>query len=107
MKRIKLDDLEKNEFYKMPKKIYEFNLRPVDRELYMLCFENWRLSLKNNWINSNDEIYFYASQKKMAKKMKVSKPTIISAFKKLIENELLEAVKESGESNIYYLANII
>lgn len=106
MKRIKIDDIEENNFYKMPKKIYEFDLKPVDRELYMLCLENWRLSVKNNWINENGEIFFYASQNKLAKQMKVSKPTIISSFKNLISKELLEAEKELGEANMYYLAEL-
>ena len=106
MKRIKIDDVEKTNFYKMPKKIYEFDLKPVDRELYMLCLENWRLSVKNNWINENGEIFFYASQNKLAKQMKVSKPTIISSFKNLISKELLEAEKELGEANMYYLAEL-
>jgi len=106
MKRIKIDDIEENNFYKMPKKIYEFDLKPVDRELYMLCLENWRLSVKNNWINENGEIFFYASQNKLAKQMKVSKPTIISSFKNLISKELLEAEKELGGANMYYLAEL-
>ena len=107
MKRIKIDDIEKSNFYKMPKKIYELdNLKPVDRELYMLCLENWRLSVKNNWINENGEIFFYASQNKFAQQMKVDKKTIIAAFKKLINNDLLEAEKEKGEPNMYYLADL-
>ena len=106
MKRIKIDDVEKTNFYKMPKKIYEFGLKPVDRELYMLCLENWRLSVKNNWINENGEIFFYASQNKLAQQMKIDKKTVISAFKKLISNHLLEAEKECGEANMYYLANL-
>ena len=106
MKRIKIDDVEKTNFYKMPKKIYEFGLKPVDRELYMLCLENWRLSVKNNWINENGEIFFYASQNKLAQQMKIDKKTVISAFKKLISNHLLEAEKERGEANMYYLANL-
>ena len=72
----------------------------------MLCLENWRLSVKNNWINENGEIFFYASQNKLAKQMKVSKPTIISSFKNLISKELLEAEKELGEANMYYLAEL-
>lgn len=106
MKRIKIDDVEKTNFYKMPKKIYEFGLKLVDRELYMLCLENWRLSVKNNWINENGEIFFYASQNKLAQQMKIDKKTVISAFKKLISNHLLEAEKERGEANMYYLANL-
>ncbi|MBB1534198.1 replication initiator protein A [Leptotrichia sp.] len=106
MKRIKIDDVEKSNFYKMPKKIYEFDLKPVDRELYMLCFENWRLSVKNNWINENGEIYFYASQNKLSWQMKIDKKTVISSFKRLILNDLLEAEKELGEPNMYYLADL-
>ena len=106
MKRIKIDNIEESNFYKMPKKIYDFKLKPVDRELYMLCLENWRLSVKNNWINEKGEIFFYASQNKLAKQMKIDKKTVISAFKTLMLSKLLEAEKERGEANMYYLADL-
>ena len=104
--RIKIDDVEITNFFKMPKKIYNFNLKPVDRELYMLCSENWRLSVKNGWVNENGEIFFYATQSVLAKQMNVSKDTIISAFERLVVSGLLEVEKEVGKPNKYYLINL-
>ena len=90
----------------MPKKIYEFELKPIHRELYMLCLENWRLSVKNNWINEQGEIYFYATQETLMKQMMIDKKTVIKAFEKLIEVGLLQVEKERGLQNKYYLIDI-
>ena len=104
--RIKVSDIEESNYYKMPKAIYELDLKPIDREVYMLCLENWRLSVSNNWINESNEIYFYATQEKISEVLKVNKSTIIRSFKKLIENNLLETEKENGNANKYFLKKI-
>ncbi len=104
--RLKIENVEQNNFYKMPKKIYEFKLKPVHRELYMLCLENWRLSVRNNWINEQGEIYFYATQETLMKQMMVDKKTVIKAFEKLLEVGLLQVEKEKGLQNKYYLIDI-
>ncbi len=104
--RLKIENVEQSNFYKMPKKIYEFELKPIHRELYMLCLENWRLSVKNNWINEQGEIYFYATQETLMKQMMIDKKTVIKAFEKLIEVGLLQVEKEKGLQNKYYLIDI-
>nr|DAP33558.1 MAG TPA: replication initiator protein [Caudoviricetes sp.] len=72
----------------------------------MLCLENWRLSIRNNWVNEEGEIYFYAAQEIMAEKMKLDKKAIIRAFKKLVENGLLQVEKEKGLLNKYFLTDL-
>ena len=104
--RIKIDDVEQSNFFKMPKSIYELDLKPIEREVYMLCIENWRLSISNKWVNENNEIYFYASQEKLSALLRVSRPTIVSAFKRLIEIGLLEVEKDNGNANKYFLIKI-
>ena len=69
--RIKVSDIEESNYYKMPKAIYELDLKPIDREVYMMCLENWRLSVSNKWVNENGEIYFYATQEKISEVLKV------------------------------------
>ena len=90
----------------MPKKIYEYDLKPVDRELYMLCLENWRLSIVNNWVNEDGEIYFYATQEILAKKMNLDKKSVMRSFKKLVEIGILQVEKENGFSNKYFLTDL-
>ena len=104
--RIKISDIEESNFYKMPKPIYELDLKSIEREIYMICMENWRLSLSNKWVNENEEIYFYASQEKLSELLKVSRPTIVSAFKTLIKIGLLEVEKDNGNANKYFLIKI-
>ncbi len=104
--RVKIDSIEQSNFYKMPKKIYEYDLKPVDRELYMLCLENWRLSISNNWVNEDGEIYFYATQEILAKKMNLDKKSVMRSFKKLVEIGILQVEKENGFSNKYFLTDL-
>lgn len=104
--RLKIENIEPSNYYKMPKKIYEYDLKPIHRELYMLCLENWRLSIKNNWVNSNGEIYFYATHEMIMDLMNVGKDAVISAFKKLVELGLLQVEKDKGKANIYYLTDL-
>ena len=104
--RVKIDSIEQSNFYKMPKKIYEYDLKPVDRELYMLCLENWRLSIVNNWVNEDGEIYFYATQEILAKKMNLDKKSVMRSFKKLVEIGILQVEKENGFSNKYFLTDL-
>lgn len=104
--RVKIDSIEQSNFYKMPKKIYEYDLKPVDRELYMLCLENWRLSIANNWVNEDGEIYFYATQEILAKKMNLDKKSAMRSFKKLVEIGILQVEKENGFSNKYFLTDL-
>ena len=104
--RVKIDSIEQSNFYKMPKKIYEYDLKPVDRELYMLCLENWRLSITNNWVNEDGEIYFYATQEILAKKMNLDKKSVMRSFKKLVEIGILQVEKENGFSNKYFLTDL-
>ena len=104
--RVKIDSIEQSNFYKMPKKIYEYDLKPVDRELYMLCLENWRLSIANNWVNEDGEIYFYATQEILAKKMNLDKKSVMRSFKKLVEIGILQVEKETGFSNKYFLTDL-
>ena len=104
--RIKVSDIEESNYYKMPKAIYELDLKPIDREVYMMCLENWRLSVSNKWVNENGEIYFYATQEKISEVLKVSRPTIVSAFKTLIKIGLLEVEKDNGNANKYFLIKI-
>ena len=104
--RVKINSIEQSNFYKMPKKIYEYDLKPVDRELYMLCLENWRLSIANNWVNEDGEIYFYATQEILAKKMNLDKKSVMRSFKKLVEIGILQVEKENGFSNKYFLTDL-
>ena len=104
--RIKVSDIEESNYYKMPKAIYELDLKPIDREVYMMCLENWRLSVLNKWVNENGEIYFYATQEKISEMLRVTKKTILTSFKKLIETGLLETEKDKGNINRYFLKKI-
>ena len=104
--RLKIENVEQSNFYKMPKKIYEYDLKPIDRELYMLCLENWRLSIQNNWVNEEGEIYFYAAQETLAEKMRLDKKAVIRAFKKLVELGILQVEKEKGMLNKYFLTDL-
>lgn len=106
MARLTVKKLKENEqFYKMPKWIYELDLKPLDREVYMISYSNYNLSLANGWTNLHGEIFFYNTQGSLEKLLKSDKRTIRNSFKKLIELDLLEEEKIPGRATRYYLTD--
>lgn len=107
MARLTKEMLEKKEYYQMPKWIYGIeDLKPVDREIYMLGLNNWRLSIENNWINDKGEVYFVLSQEKVGKFLYVSSRTVMRSIEKLVENGLLQVETSNGSPNKYFLVDL-
>ena len=70
--------------------------------LYSIVLERSRLSVKNNWVNADGEVYFVYPVDKLCAMTGLSKPTVIKAKKELIKYGLLEEVR-TGRANRMYL----
>ncbi|MGL5658171.1 MAG: hypothetical protein ACRDDK_03735 [Cetobacterium sp.] len=105
--RLKAEDLERREFLKMPKWLYELKgLKSIDREIYMLGYNNWRLSEKNNWINEKGEIYFLLSLSSLESATGETRKAIIASLKTLVEHGVFEAEKVNGKATKYFLVEM-
>ena len=104
MARLTIEKIKEKElFYKMPKWIYEYNLKPIDREVYMISYNNYNLSLLNDWVNEIGEIFFYNTQCNLEKILRADKRTIRKSFDKLISLGLLEEEKSVGRPTKFFL----
>ena len=105
--RLKAEDLERREFLQMPKWLYELKgLKSIDREIYMLGYNNWRLSEKNNWINEKGEIYFLLSLSSLESSTGETRKAIIASLKTLVEHGVFEAEKVNGKATKYFLVEM-
>ena len=93
MQRITQNSVETSQFYQMPKWLFgeEFSeLGNDERVAYMLLKERHSLSLKNNWINEENEVFFIYSREELARILGVGKNKVINIFKALKSLNLIE-----------------
>ncbi|ADO83835.1 replication initiator protein A [Ilyobacter polytropus] len=103
-KRLTAKDMEKKEFYQMPKWIYEIKgLKSLHREIYMLALNNYNLSRNNGWINGKGEVYFKLSYAALVDFTGARRETINKAIGLLVEIGLLEAEKKNGTATKYFI----
>lgn len=103
MSKMTKEDFEKKEYYQLPKWIIDIKgLQPVDFIIYMLAVDNWKLSLKNGWIDENGAIYFYLTHKSIKDKLELGKNQIIAAIKRLVTAGLFIQEKENGKATKFY-----
>ena len=88
-----------NSFYQMPRflMVGEFadnKLSNDARVLYMLMYERYKLSVKNNWHDENDEIYMYFKKEEMQKHLGLSKGTVLKVMRELKNLSLVREKKQ-------------
>lgn len=104
MSRMKIKDFKKLEFYQMPKWLFKVSgLKPVDFVIYTLAFNNWKLSVKNNLINENDEIYFFMTHEGIRDEIEIGKDQVIDSIKRLVESGVIIQEKFQGKATRFYL----
>lgn len=104
MSRMKIKDFKKLEFYQLPKWLLKVSgLKPVDIVVYTLAFNNWKLSVKNNLINENEEIYFFMTHEGIREEIEIGKDQVIDSIKRLVESKVIIQEKFQGKATRFYL----
>ncbi|WP_281700122.1 replication initiator protein A [Cetobacterium somerae] len=104
MSRMKIKDFKKLEFYQLPKWLLNVNgLKPVDIVIYTLAFNNWKLSVKNNLVNENDEIYFFMTHEGIREEIEIGKDQVIDSIKRLVKSKVIIQEKVKGKATRFYL----
>jgi len=92
--RYTVADVINNRFYQMPKFLFEgefkAGLNNDARVLYSLLRDRHELSLLNNWVNENNEVFLIYSREEMADMLGVSQPTLRKAIMQLKQSGLME-----------------
>lgn len=77
-------------------------LKAIDRSAYAILLDRLNVSIKNNWIDDNGNIYFVYTNNQLMETLNVSKPTLMKIKKRLRATNLL--VEEmTGRANRLYL----
>ncbi|MEG0773907.1 replication initiator protein A [Clostridium sp.] len=105
-------DLDKFKFYQLPKELYSLqryaNLSNNACVLYAMLKDRLELSIDNDWIDEDGNIYFIFSRESAAQMIRVSSRTIVPVFKELVEaNLLFEKRVDRTSPKRLYLGQII
>ena len=109
MKRYTVDEVQNNQFYQMPKFLFNDEFKKLSndaRVLYSLLRDRHQLSIKNNWVNDNNEVYLIYTRTEMEKMLGLSDKTVLKAVKQLTEHGLIEEVRQGiNKPNLIYLSH--
>ena len=97
-KRFSSTQINSELFWKFPKFLSEnkkyADLSNDDRVAYMLIKDRYRYSLSNNWIDEKNEVYVYFTIEDLRQLLHVGKNKVTRVKQHLIDNDLLEIVKQ-------------
>lgn len=91
-------------FYKIPKILFTKKYKKLSSNAkfcYMFLLDRINLSLYNNMIDEYGNVYIYYSRKDMERSLGLSKCTVISAFKQLVQFGLIKQVETDIGYRIY------
>ena len=105
--RYTVAEVRKNAFFQLPKFLFEEEFKSLSndaRVLYALLRDRHDLSIKNNWINYSNEVYFIYSRENMGEMLNLSKPTVIKAMNDLKKHNLVQEERlGQGKTNRIFL----
>lgn len=107
----KINECLENIFYQIPKELfinpYYTNLNSDSKLLYSLLLDRLSVSMKNEWIDEEGNIFLIFSRKEAQEKLNLSDKTVTKAFKEL-NNVKLIYEKKLGfrKNNIIYVGKI-
>lgn len=108
--RINRSEAYDNRFYRIPKVLFKLEkykkLSLAAKVLYGILDDRRELSLKNEWIDEDDNIYLIFSRKAIEEMLCLSNKPVIRAFKELNEYGLIEEIKRGlNKPNIIYVCH--
>lgn len=112
MNLYKLNEVREIQHYQVPKILFDHpfynDLTNDTRLAYSILLDRLELSRKNNWTNSNGEVFIIYTREEMAEKLKIkSKSTITKVFKQLNEFELIREERTGlNKPNKIYVAHL-
>jgi len=110
-RRISVDKVYENRFYRIPKAFFNTEkykkLSLYAKVLYGFLDDRRELSLKNNWVDSNRDIYLIFTRKDIQEMLCISDKPVTKAFKELNNYGLIEEVRQGlNKPNIIYVCHI-
>ena len=112
MERVSRDQVETNErFYKIPKALFEnefySEMKLETKMAYAILRDRFLLSIKNNWIDKNGDVYLIYKNSDLQTILSVGEKKVISLKKELADFGLLEEERQGlNKPNRLYVGNI-
>lgn len=112
MARVSRDQVETNErFYKIPKALFEnefyAEMKLETKMAYAILRDRFLLSIKNNWIDKNGDVYLIYKNGDLQAMLSVGEKKVISLKKELAYFGLLEEERQGlNRPNRLYVGNI-
>lgn len=113
MRRISVEQVQSSErFYRIPKvfveTLYYRRLSTESKFTYAILKDRFELSLKNNWIDENGDVYLIFTIEELQTILGYGNKKVIKIKKELAEYGLLEEVRQGlNKPNRLYLGNVI
>lgn len=103
---MKIDEVKRNVFYQFPQWLLEEEYKEMSlraKIIYMLVFDRRSLSIKNNWHDTNRDVFIYFTNQQLIDLLGCTEKTIISAKKELEEFGLIREERQgiSKPNRIY------
>ena len=108
----KSNETLENRYYQIPQELFENSLykdklHSDSKILYAFIIDRLTLSQKNNWIDSENNIYLIFTRQEVQEKLGLSEKTVIKAFKQLAETKLIFEKRHGlGKPNLIYVGKI-
>ena len=107
----KANECLENIFYQIPKELfinpYYKNLSSDSKLLYALLLDRLSVSMKNEWIDEDGNIFLVFSRKEAQEKLNLSDKTVTKAFKQLTSVKLIYEKRQGfRKNNIIYVGKI-
>ena len=109
--RIKRSEVYENRFYRIPKAFFITDkykgLSLYAKVIYGFLDDRRELSLKNNWVDDDDNIYLIFTRKEIQEMLCLSNVPVTNAFKELNHYGLIEEVIQGlNKPNLIYVCHI-
>ena len=108
----KSNETLENRYYQIPQELfvnslYKDKLNSDSKILYAFIIDRLTLSQKNNWIDSENNIYLIFTRQEVQDKLGLSEKTVIKAFKQLSETKLIFEKRQGlCKPNLIYVGKI-
>lgn len=104
MNLINIDFNKSFYFYRLPKFLFKapYNKLSANAKLaYSLLFSRLTLSIKNNYIDEDRNVFIYYTREELCNDLNIGKVTAIKTFKELLSANLIKEVKHNNTFRIY------
>ena len=108
----KSNETLENRYYQIPQELFDNSLykdilNSDSKILYAFIIDRLTLSQKNNWIDSENNIYLIFTRQEVQNKLGLSEKTVIKAFKQLAEARLIFEKRQGlGKPILIYVGKI-